>query len=226
MPACCHQCDPRVAKLLVDGRPEAPRRPGPGRNAPLHFALIRSAHPPSCSCVKRISRVRDARLSRRLPLSLALLYEAHPAAIKAARGRVPRPAPERGRSPTTEPRQARRLRAAAPSASRGRRRPQTSPPRRFCEIRPRGRVPRRPSRPAPKATNCLAVRKRMAMWRRPLNDGDGGRQARRDEAQDRAPAAARRPPVPQWPTPGIASTSPNTGIDRIALSAIGKKFRK
>ena len=87
--ACCHQCDPRVAKLLIDRYPR-PAASTDG-NAPLHFALIRSAHPAVVQLlVKTPARWRGGVVFLgRLPLSLALLYEAHPAAIKAVRDAYP-----------------------------------------------------------------------------------------------------------------------------------------
>ena len=89
--ACCHQCDPRVAKLLVDRYPEACGVQDRDGNAPLHFALIRSAHPAVVQLLVKTHPLACAMRGflGRLPLSLALLYEAHPAAIKAVRDAYP-----------------------------------------------------------------------------------------------------------------------------------------
>ena len=89
--ACCHQCVPAVAKLLVERWPGACGQQDADGNTPLHWALVRSAHPDVVLLLVRTHPLACAMRGflGRLPHSLALLYEAHPSAIKAVRDAYP-----------------------------------------------------------------------------------------------------------------------------------------
>ena len=75
----------------MDRYPEACGVQDRDGNAPLHFALIRSAHPAVVQLLVKTHPLACAMRGflGRLPLSLALLYEAHPSAIKAVRDAYP-----------------------------------------------------------------------------------------------------------------------------------------